>query len=542
MRFFSLAGLLALPLALTVAQEDAGGPDEAVPYTLEEVELQIDEYLDHINATDPTSADEDPDVAARSLPSGCSLACGFLNFARPNDLFYPNDPEYQYLESRYWSQQQAGVEPECRFTPRSAAHVSLAVLTARVVKCEFAVKSGGHAAFAGASSAQDGLTIDLIHLTNIEVSSNKKKTTVGAGNVWYDVYSDLTPQGLTVVGGRVSAIGVGGLTLGGGLSFVSNRHGWACDNVDAYEVVFADGSIRKVTKNAYSDLYWALRGGGNNFGIVTSFDLATYAQGDFWAGVQTFFYTDETSAAINDAFYHLGLRSSEDPYAQVIMAYAYAQVIDSFVIASDLQYSKPVVNPPILQNFTSIPGAIADTMRITDLPGLTVEFNDTNPGGFRQSYWTLTVGNDADLMGEMVAIYKDEVEGIKDAPGIVPSAVFQLITEDMITHMSKNGGNPLGLQSQQGPLNLLNIAISWSNAADDARILAAAQRMVDRSRAAAQARGLDHPFLYQNYASQFQDVFASYGSANLARLRQISKKYDPTKVWQKLQKGYFKLG
>ena len=78
MRFFSLAGLLALPLALTVAQEDAGGPDEAVPYTLEEVELQINEYLDHINATDPTSADEDPDVAARSLPSGCSLAVSII--------------------------------------------------------------------------------------------------------------------------------------------------------------------------------------------------------------------------------------------------------------------------------------------------------------------------------------------------------------------------------------------------------------------------------------------------------------------------------
>jgi len=79
---------------------------------------------------------------------------------------------------------------------------------------------------------------------------------------------------------------------------------------------------------------------------------------------------------------------------------------------------------------------------------------------------------------------------------------------------------------------VVNIAISWSNAADDARILAAGQNMVD----------LDHPFLYQNYASQQQNVFPSYGSDNLARLRSISAKYDPTKVWQKLQPGYFKLG
>ena len=88
---------------------------------------------------------------------------------------------------------------------------------------------------------------------------------------------------------------------------------------------------------------------------------------------------------------------------------------------------------------------------------------------------------------------------------------------------------------------MLNIAISWSNAADDARILAGAQSMVDRSAAAAKARGLDHPFLYQNYAALQQDVFTSYGADNLAKLKQISKKYDPSQVWQKLMKGYFKL-
>ena len=114
--------------------------------------------------------------------------------------------------------------------------MSFAVLTSRVTKCEFAVKSGGHAAFAGASNADGGLTIDLIHMTDVTVSSDKTQTSVGAGSVWYDVYTKLQPMGLTVIGGRVSAIGVGGLTLGGGISFFSNRYGWACDNVNAYQV------------------------------------------------------------------------------------------------------------------------------------------------------------------------------------------------------------------------------------------------------------------------------------------------------------------
>jgi len=236
--------------------------------------------------------------------------------------------------------------------------------------------------------------------------------------------------------------------------------------------VLADGSIRDVSyKSSYSDLYWALRGGGNNFGIVTRFDLATYPQGDLWAGAKTFLYTKETAAAVDNAFYYLGINGPSDPYAQTIVAYAYAQTQGVFVIATDLQYGKPVANPPIFQNFTSIPGAIADTMRITDLPGLTIEFNNTNPGGFRygfpltytvdsrhanyetsQSYWTYTVGNDPDLMAEMVAAYMDEVNKVKDAPGLVPSAVYQPITTSMTSQFSKNGGNPLGLAGQ-GPLN-----------------------------------------------------------------------------------------
>lgn len=89
---------------------------------------------------------------------------------------------------------------------------------------------------------------------------------------------------------------------------------------------------------------------------------------------------------------------------------------------------------------------------------------------------------------------------------------------------------------------MINIDISWSNVADDTRILAAAQNMATRFAAAAKAKGLDHPYLYQNYAALQQDVFSSYGKDNVARLKSVQAKYDPTKVWQKLQPGYFKLG
>ncbi|KFG86691.1 FAD binding domain-containing protein [Metarhizium anisopliae] len=492
MQFLGLGAMLLAQLGVSAAT-----------CTLSEVQAQIEAYQE-LNGTH---------VAPSDPQFGCTLACGFLAFSRPGKLSYPNSLAYELEESRYWRGSR------------------------RVACCA----DGGHAAFAGASNIEGGLTLDLRNLNQVVVSADKKQTSVGAGNVWYDVYTKLQPMGLTVVRGRVSAIGVGGLTLGGGISFFSNRYGWSCDNVNNFQAVFADGSIRHVHPHAYPDLYWALRGGGNNFGIVTRFDLATYPQGDMWAGSQAFLLTNETATAINNAFYHLAINSAQDPYAQIIIAYAYVQSQGMHVIASDFQYGKPTPNLAILNNFTSIKGPVADTLRVTNLTGLTLEFNSSNPGGFRQTYWTLTTGNDAGLMSEMAAIYQDEVEKIKDAPGIVPSAIFPPISTDMTKLMSKNGGNPLGLAGQ-GPLNLINIDISWSNEADDVRIITATQNMATRFAAAAKAKGLDHPYLYQNYEALQQDVFSSYGEVNLARLKSIQAKYDPTKAWQMLQPGYFKLG
>jgi hypothetical protein len=89
---------------------------------------------------------------------------------------------------------------------------------------------------------------------------------------------------------------------------------------------------------------------------------------------------------------------------------------------------------------------------------------------------------------------------------------------------------------------VISTSISWSSAADDARILAASRNFISRANATAYAQGLGNRFLYQNYAEQEQDVFSGYGQENLERLREASRKYDPSGVWQKLQPGYFKLG
>jgi hypothetical protein len=268
-------------------------------------------------------------------------------------------------------------------------------------------------------------------------------------------------------------------------------------------------------------------------------DLYTFPQGKLWGGSIT--YTIGSSSAINKAFENFNINAPKDNYAAVIVAYAYVTQLSTWLIAADFDYGKPVVNPPILQNFTAITPQLVSTMRLTTLSDLTVEFNNSNPGGFRQTYWTLMVKNSANLMDASLLIFQDEISKVADAKDIIPAFVLQPITTDMTSHFSKNGGNALGFSNADGPLTLINIAISWSNIADDTRIFAAARNSINRMRAKSVAMGLDHRFLYMNYAALEQDVITSYGATNKAKLKAIAKKYDPTGVFQTLQPGYFKL-
>lgn len=138
-----------------------------------------------------------------------------LGIILPDATSLPGNASYVQQEFRYWSNQQAETLPTCRVQPNCPRDVAASLVVAKYFECQFAVKSGGHAAFAGASNIQGGLTIDLANVNQVQVSKDRTLTQVGAGTHWVDVYSQLDPLGLSVVGGRVAAIGVGGLTLGG---------------------------------------------------------------------------------------------------------------------------------------------------------------------------------------------------------------------------------------------------------------------------------------------------------------------------------------
>ena len=133
------------------------------------------------------------------------VKCASLNtlFAN-NSVLSRGSPRYDSFTGAYWSGQQGAVSPSCVFKPTKVSEVSTVVLLARLYQCSFAVKGGGHAAFAGASSIEDGITISLENFKQVKVATDKKTVDVGHGMQWVDVYTAVEHDGLSVAGGRVS--------------------------------------------------------------------------------------------------------------------------------------------------------------------------------------------------------------------------------------------------------------------------------------------------------------------------------------------------
>ena len=183
-------------------------------------------------------------------------------------LIEPNDPSYDAARKVY----NGMIDRRPRLIARCAdvADVMTAVNFGREQKLLVAIRGGGHNA-GGLGVCDDGLVIDLSPMNYVRVDPKKKTVLAGGGALWRDVDHATHAFGLAVPAGIISTTGVGGLTLGGGIGYLTRRYGLTIDNLLAVEMVLADGRFVTASAKENTDLFWAVRGGGGNFGVVTSF-------------------------------------------------------------------------------------------------------------------------------------------------------------------------------------------------------------------------------------------------------------------------------
>jgi FAD/FMN-containing dehydrogenase len=203
-----------------------------------------------------------------------SAALDELRRGFEGDVVLPDDPAYDEARTIFngMIDRRPGIIAQCA----GVEDVVRAVRFARDLDLEVAVRGGGHGV-AGKSLTDGGLVIDLRRMNDASVDPDARTVTVGGGATMSHLDRATEPYGLATTGGRVSTTGVGGYTLGGGDGWLSRKMGLACDNLRSVELVTADGSVVRASEEEHPELFWALHGGGGNFGVATSLTFALHA-------------------------------------------------------------------------------------------------------------------------------------------------------------------------------------------------------------------------------------------------------------------------
>ncbi|MDT7728562.1 MAG: hypothetical protein QOI21_5138 [Actinomycetota bacterium] len=191
-------------------------------------------------------------------------------------LLVPGDKDYDDVRA-VWNA-MADRRPRMIIRCASVADVVTAVRTARKLGLEIGVRCGGHGAL-GLAVPDDGLMIDLATMGGVRVDPVRRRARVQGGALLGALDDASQRYGLATTAGNVSHTGVGGLTLGGGMGWLARQYGLACDNVVSFEMVTADGEIVRASRTRNPDLFWGLRGGGGNFGVVTEFEFRLHPVG-----------------------------------------------------------------------------------------------------------------------------------------------------------------------------------------------------------------------------------------------------------------------
>ncbi|KAF3169251.1 hypothetical protein EYR41_009075 [Orbilia oligospora] len=475
-----------------------------------------------------------------------NICCSLLDSKFPghSKVFSSSAPEYNDL-TFYWTP-TARVAPRCVFTPHNTNDVKKAVKLFARRNCQFAVRSGGHSYNPGWAGIKRGVLISLGNMNHTSYNTQTGLATVEGGSRWTDVYGALLPYNVTVLGGRNSDLGVGGYLTGGGISFYANKEGWAADNIASVEIVLGNGTVINADRTHHSDLLRSIKGGSNNFGIITKFRLMTVdATGIFngWYMRYPLASTDAYLAAA-EAYCNGGVDTDTKSHIIFSASIVGTNPMTNVALMAYDGVLDPLSPPTVLEPFFD--GTVANATFQWFAPNGTIKsatdgLRDAQGSGNRYTMTTVSIQVELSLLKKLRAAWLEmTTQNLKTTPGFLVQFAFQPVGATWIAASEAKGGNSMGITE---PLAVMWIQLRWDHEEDDNTMLQYSRRLIRRFERIASRAGKLANFRYLNYGDRFHkdDIIPSYGSESVTRLQNTKALYDPQNVFGRLVPGGFKV-
>jgi FAD binding domain/Berberine and berberine like len=392
------------------------------------------------------------------------------------------------------------------------ADVMAAVTFARSNNLVVAVRGGGHGV-PGFAVCDGGLMIDLTRMKAVRVDPVGRTARAEGGATWGDFDHETQAFGLATTGGIARPTGIAGLTLGGGHGYLMRTHGLACDNLLSVDVVTADGRLLTASATEHADLFWAVRGGGGNFGVVTAFEYRLYPVSQILGGLLIYpithakdvfrFYRDFTRTAPEalGSLCNLATLPDGTPAAVILLGYN-GSVEDGERLLRPLRECAPL---------------LADQVGLMPYIALQSIVENFNPPGLR-NYWKSNY---------LQELSDGAIEVLVDHYRTVPAPHTHVVIEHLGGAVSRVGADETAVDHREALYNFLIVGM-WTDAAMDAQVIGWVRDLW----------GALQPFssggLYVNYEAEHDmgRVQAAYSPAKYARLVAVKTAYDPTNLFR----------
>ncbi|KZT73288.1 FAD-binding domain-containing protein [Daedalea quercina L-15889] len=460
-------------------------------------------------------------VSAEDGEQGYQSVCAAIAQAVSTEstVYYPGSDEYT-AGNYHWAL-SSSINSTCSVEPGTVEDVGKILTILGSTQTPFGVKAGGHASNTG-FSATAGVQIAMSRFDEVSYDASSGLAKIGAGNVWDDVYSGLEPFNVGVVGGRVSGIGVAGFTLGGGYSYKTNEYGLTIDTVAGFEVVLPTGEAIVANALQNSDLFFGLKGGFNNCGIVTAFYLQTHPETSVWGGSITTTGVDEDVMTAVLKFYS----NVTDPKAAILPTFNFDSSIKMYITEIGLFYHGPHAPQGIFDDFLALPSL---SQNVSTRSMLSLILSSEEPAGLRGAFHTLSLhalsANFLEAVVNETRFWSATLS--PSVPGLFVSYDVEPFLSSYLSHGSPSAWPP---NRETAPLPL-NLYFAWALPENDTVIHEVMIQSVNQLTQVAIAEGQDIAGapLYPNYAISSVPLEKMYGT-NTERLAGIKAKYDPLNV------------